>query len=68
LALVVRLNGNAGRDRTRADIALCLIAGTSITERQHELVAASTEISRRAGLWAADFLRDSLGSNARRTG
>ncbi len=68
LALVVRLNGNAGRDRTRADIALCLIAGTSITERQHELVAASTEIRRRAGLWAADFLRDSLGSNGRRNG
>ncbi len=68
LALVVRLNGNAGRDRTRADIALCLTTGTSITERQHELVTASTEIRRRAGLWAADFLRDSLGSNARRIG
>ncbi len=68
LALIVRLNGNASRDRTRADIALCLFTGTSIFERQHELVAAATEIRRRAGLWAADFLRDSLGSNARRTG
>lgn len=65
LALVIRLNGSVARDRTRAEIALCLTNGTSISERQHELVAAPTEISRRAGLWAADFLRDSLGNDAR---
>lgn len=68
LALVIRLNGGTTRDRTKADIALCLANGTSIYERQHELLGAPTEISRRAGLWAADFLRDSLGSTTRRTG
>ncbi|HEU4792546.1 MAG TPA: competence/damage-inducible protein A, partial [Nitrolancea sp.] len=68
LALVIRLTPGTAPDRTTAEIGHCLVAGASLKEGRHELLGSPTEIRRRAGLWAADFLRDALAFYTRTTG
>ena len=67
LALVVHLTPGTAPDRARVEIALGLTGASSVRERQHELIGAPAEVRRRAGLWAVDFLRDTLGDLARPT-
>jgi nicotinamide-nucleotide amidase len=67
LALVVHLTSGTVPGRTRAEIALGLTGGSSVRERQHELIGAPAEVLRRAGVWAAGFLRDTLGDLAHPT-
>lgn len=68
LALVIRLIPGTAPNRTTADIAHCLVAGASLQEGRHDLIGTTAEIRRRAGLWAADFLRDALAFYTRPNG
>ncbi len=68
VALVIRMIPETTPDRTKADIAHCLISGTSFQQGRRDFIGSPAEIRRRAGLWAADFLRDALAFNEHRTG
>lgn len=68
LALVIRLTPGTSPDRTKGEIAHCLISGASFQEGQRDFIGAPAEVRRRAGLWAAGFLRDALAFNEHRAG
>ncbi len=59
-AIVVRLTPGERLDLTKGDIALCLSGRGESREREHTVTAIPSEVRRRAGMWAAEFLRTSL--------
>ncbi len=59
-AIVVRLTPGERLDLTKGDIALCLIGRGKTQEREHSVTSIPSEVRRRAGMWAAEFLRTSL--------
>ncbi len=59
-AIVVRLTAGERLDLTKGDIALCLSGRGGLHEREHSVTAIPSEVRRRAGMWAAEFLRTSL--------
>lgn len=60
LSIVVRLTPAERVDLTKGDIVLCLAGRGEPREREHAVTAIPSEIRRRAGMWAAEFLRTSL--------
>ncbi len=60
MAVAVHLAPGPTPDQTRGSIALCVSRGSERWERAHEIVAVPSEVRRRAGLWAAEFLRTTL--------
>ncbi len=59
-AIVVRLTPGERLDLTKGDIALCVSGRELSREREHSVTAIPSEVRRRAGMWAAEFLRTSL--------
>lgn len=60
LAVVVRLTPGERSDLTKGDVALCLSGRAGSLERDHTVTTIPSEVRRRAGMWAAEFLRTSL--------
>jgi len=59
-SIVVRLTPGERLDLTKGDIALCLSGRDGMQEREHTVTSIPSEVRRRAGMWAAEFLRSSL--------
>lgn len=65
LGIVVRLSSGETQDRTRGDIALCLVGPRGQRERTQSLSAVPSEIRRRAALLAGEFLWNALTADLR---